>query len=281
MGSARQLAAFRITLGVFLVAYFARPMSAVLRQVGAQPRDNIPTWFGGPIGDLFSTYVVEFAHVGLVASVMLTLGLLTRLSAGVTLLSFFAVANVYFRYSFSHSEWPYLWFFCLVLALSPSGDAWSLDAWFRRKNPRPRRACGWATELPVVWMTLLYFSAAIQKMFPLKKGVYWLQGYTIQELYVERIFDSPFYWITGGAAFNYTDVMWPFTFMAIMAVGVELAPVLWLTRPHLRVPVYVMVLFLHIMIYLFTIPSFIWVFLCTAVLFVRPERFGDVPASDT
>jgi hypothetical protein len=67
------------------------------------------------------------------------------------------------------------------LMFMPAGQAWSVDAWFRRGERGP--ASGWALRMLQIQMAIIYFSAAILKL----QGDEWFDGTAMY--YVSRLDD--------------------------------------------------------------------------------------------
>ena len=274
-GSARQLALFRIMIGLFCLTYFLRPINGYLDFIEAEPRHYLETFIQGPLFDVLNSHVSKLRVAGLIGAVGMMLGLFTRVSIGVTLLCFLVVCNRFFLVAQSHTDWPYLPFFCSVLLFAPCNRVWAVDTWLFRK-PGQGPILFWPIAMCIAWMGLIYLGAGIQKVFPLRKGWYWLQGYTTQDLAMERIFDSPIYWLFGRPLFDYAGQLWVFAILSTFAVIIELAGVFWILGSRFQLLLYVLIGSLHIGMYLFSIPGFIVLYSFCLVLFLPPKIFGDV-----
>lgn len=141
---------------------------------------------------------VEFFHteaflrgvwlVANAAGVLATVGLFTR-SALLTLgLGYWILIGHQWSYGeLHHTEALYCIAFVL-LALSPSGQCYSLDAWLGRRGRRPERwgpgarmdTAAWALRLIQCLLGLGYFSAGSAKL--LDGGLYWMNGATLQQI---------------------------------------------------------------------------------------------------
>ena len=172
-GSARQLALFRILIGFFCVLYFLRPVTGYLDYIDAEPRHYLKTFIQGPLFDWLNAHVATLRIIGLVGAVAMILGVLSRVSIAVTLLCFLVVCNRFFLVAQSHTDWPYLPFFCSVLLFAPCNRVWAVDARiFRKRANSP--VLFWPVAMCTAWLGLLYLGAGLQKLFPLRKGWYWL-----------------------------------------------------------------------------------------------------------
>ena len=121
-----------------------------------------------------------------VAGVLATVGLFTR-SALLTLgLGYWILVGHQWSYGeLHHTEALYCIAFVL-LAFSPSGRCYSLDAWLGRRGRRPDRwgpearmdTAMWALRLMQCLLAIAYFSAGSAKL--LDGGLYWMNGATLQ-----------------------------------------------------------------------------------------------------
>ena len=122
------------------------------------------------------------------AGVLATVGLFTR-SALLTLgLGYWILVGHQWSYGeLHHTEALYCIAFVL-LALSPSGRCYSLDAWIGRRGRRPERwgpearmdTAAWALRLMQCLLAVAYFSAGSGKL--LDGGLYWMNGATLQQI---------------------------------------------------------------------------------------------------
>ena len=158
--------------------------------------------------------------MGLFAAVAMMLGLVTRVSIATTLVCFLVVCNRFYLVAQSHTDWPYLVFFCSVLLFAPCNRTWAVDVRLFRKTERSP-VTFWPVAMCIAWLGLVYTGAGLQKAFPLRKGWYWIQGYTTQDLAMERIFDSPVYWFLGRLLFDYAGQLWIFAILSTFAVVVD------------------------------------------------------------
>jgi len=217
-------------------------------------------------------------EAGVALGVLLALGLLTRIAAPLMLVVYLLAFDFYFHYTFFHDEWPYFWFVLLVLSFAPCADRWSLDALIRGRRGLavPERPHGyrWPAEFVVFWMAQLYFAAGIAKLLPIRKGVYWFDGATTQNMVGVLYPHSPIYEVLGRPLFDY-DAVWPFVVFSVLTVVFECAAILMLFTRRLNVPIAILLLGMHASIYAFGVPGF---FQCIVVCFVAlipSEWFPD------
>ena len=217
--------------------------------------------------------------VGLVATVLMTIGLGYRVSTVVSGICFILLYAVYYRTTKSHTEWPYWFFAYVVFAFAPAADVWSVDAWLARRRgstvSRPSQQYRWPIEVVVLWIGITYTAAGIAKLFPLRAGIDWLAGDMIRWLGMHLYHDSPIQWFLGSPPFDY-GLMWPWSIMAIMAITTELTAISFLLSRRLYVPVMAGILFLHGGIYAMTgVIAFVLDALICCAFLVPPEWFPD------
>ena len=122
------------------------------------------------------------------AGVLAAVGLFTR-SALLTLgLGYWILVGHQWSYGeLHHTEALYCIAFVL-LALSPTGRCYSLDAWIGRRGRRPERwgpnartdTAAWALRLMQCLLAIAYFSAGSSKL--VDGGLYWMNGATLQQI---------------------------------------------------------------------------------------------------
>jgi hypothetical protein len=272
-GSARHLAVVRIGAAAYLISVFASGVIPLLNEVGATlypgTRSIFPEWFERIA---FSTLVPPLLLVGIASSVMMLLGLLTRASVVVTLIAYVVTQNQYYRQLTSHDDWLYLTFYLLVLSFAPCADALSIDALLRRRPPRPPAQYRWPVELMGAWLAVIYGAAGIAKLFPLRKGLVWLNGRSMQGMIVNEIHESPIYWLLGHSLFDYR-VRWPFIVLSAAGCTIELAALTTLVWRRASPWVFAAIVGLHIGIGMFGITGFLNIFLISAVAWYEPSWF--------
>ena len=279
-GSARQLAALRIFFGVYLLTVFSSDVFPLLEVL--QPQLRVSTWSLFP--DAFVDFVLEHAvgsliAVGLVSTLMFTIGAGYRLASIVSCVSFVLLYAVYYRVTKSHTEWPYWIFTYLVFSLAPAADTWSVDSavrkWRGGRLERDSQSYRWPIEMIVLWIATTYTAAGIAKLFPLRAGAEWLEGGVIRWIAMQFYYDSPIHWLLGSPAFDYA-LQWPWTIMAVLAVATELAAASFFFTRRLYLPVLVGLLGLHGGTYIVTgVNAFVIDALVLGAFLVPPEWFSD------
>ncbi|MEY4508304.1 MAG: Vitamin K-dependent gamma-carboxylase [Pseudomonadota bacterium] len=283
-GSPRQLALVRIAVCVHVASVL---MSPALDAIFVVPAHVMP-WAESalPLGieKLATKHVGLIAKIGFVAALFGAFGLLSRLALAITGLSFFLTQDVWFRMSLFHDDWLYFNAYLLILACSPSADAWSLDRVRKRARGEPpargNAAHRLATELMVLWFSGVYVAAGVAKLFPLVKVWGWLSGARAQAFAIDFLLDSPIYWMTHAPAFDYPSTRWPFALGAWYTILTELGAASLVLTTRYRWLVLPAIVGLHLSVLLFGIPGFVQTACIAMTVFVPASWLGsDEPAS--
>lgn len=277
-GSALQLALVRTMVGAHLSFVLMSPALPLLARIGGAPHPMAQTSVPHAIEALLSwPQVVWIARTGAVAAVAMAIGLSTRLAIGVVLAAFLITQNYWFRATVSHDDWLYFVFPLLVLSFSRCSDRFAVDAAIRRSpalTGDARSAYRWPIELIVGWFAFLYVAAGIAKLFPLRKGILWLSGRSVQSFAVEFLHDSPLFWLLRHTPFDYR-LLWPFTVASLATVMLELGagalPLLDKRRPLL----FLALLCMHASIWALGIPGFVQIGLAFLFAMVPPRAYPD------
>jgi uncharacterized membrane protein YphA (DoxX/SURF4 family) len=141
-----------------------------------------------PDGSFFTpTGFSVIRSVTIVAGVTCLIGLFTRTSAFLFALgNWILIAHAYSYADIHHTE--AIWcIFLMLLAFTPSGNSFSLDALIKRRLRNDHAASDekietavWPLKLVHVLLGLTYFSTGLAKM--VYGGVDWLNGYTLQTI---------------------------------------------------------------------------------------------------
>ncbi|MCA9603071.1 MAG: HTTM domain-containing protein [Polyangiales bacterium] len=282
-GSPKHLALLRIVLGGYLISVFSSGAIPLLMAIPARVYPGTRSAFPLGFEEFAAQHLVRpLLTVGLVASIMLCIGLLTRTATLVTLVAYVITQNYYYRMITAHDDWLYFTFFLLVFLFAPVADAWSVDARIRPRRSRPATDYRWPVEWMGAWLALLYVAAGVAKLFPLRKGIVWLNGYSIQGMVANEVHESGFYWILGHSAFDY-QVHWPFVVLSWVAVAAELSAITVLFWRRAVPWVALAIIGMHASIAMFGITGFLNIFLVASITWWEPKWFGDTtpkPAAD-
>ncbi len=181
---ARQYAALRIAFGLWTLWCFLSllPFSTEFfsnegwlpPQIGVLT-ENTKTWsiFYAAAHPIY-TWVLMI--VAIVSALTMTIGFHSRLSSWLCLI-FVASVSVRNHFVFSGED-CILRNFLYLIALSRSGDAWSLDSWIERKSGQSLAKIGpvmapiWPLRLMQVQVCAVYFTSGLAK----QRGTDWLGG---------------------------------------------------------------------------------------------------------
>lgn len=274
-GSAAHLALVRIAIAGFIITSLASPAVPYLLEIPAGMFPETRTIVPLPLELFFMRYMWTALNLGMLSAVLVALGLFTRIALPVLLATYFVSQNYYYRAITAHDDWLYFIFPLLVLCFARCSDALSLDALIARRRGRPAvqardpRAYRWPIELMTVWIALVYGAAGIAKLFPLRKGIVWLDGTSAQNMAMYYLRDSPLFFALGTTPFDY-GVRWPFTVLSAGAAAIELsafALLFWRKAAPFAVAA---LLSMHLGIYAFGISGFSTLLLVSSVALLDP-----------
>jgi hypothetical protein len=281
-GSGLQLAALRIVLGVHLLTVFGSPVLALRAAIGAHPHPMTSSAIPAALEALVPPQAMPLiAGAGTLAACAMIAGLFTRPAILLALVAFLITQNYWFRSTVFHDDWLYLVFPLLTLACSDCADRLALDARLRKrpaKRGAERQAYRWPLELIVGWFAFVYVAAGVAKLFPLRKGVLWLSGRSVQQFAVEFLPDSPIFWLSGHSLFDYR-LLWPFCIASWLTLLVEFSAGAMLFLPRARWLFWLALLGMHAGIWCMGIPGFVQLSLVFAVAMLPVELFRDAAAA--
>lgn len=282
-GSAEHLALIRIALAAFIITSLASPAVPFLLEIPAGIFPTTRSIIPPPLELFFARHMWTVLNVGMIAAALVALGLLTRVALPVLLASYTISQGYYYRALTAHDDWLYFIFPLLVLCFARCSDAFSLDALIaaRRAKPMPladdRRAYRWPVELMTLWIALVYGAAGIAKLFPLRKGLVWLDGTSAQHMAMYYLRDSPLFFVLGTTPFDY-GTRWPFTFLSIGAAAIELSALALIFSRRAALWVVPALLSMHLGIYAFGIAGFSTLLLVSSVALLDPLAVRSMAA---
>ena len=151
--SLRALALVRVLVGPIVLLHLQPFLSDAAD--GRIYRDSFYEPYAAWYPELPRGLYAALLWMGAVAAVALSLGLLTRVAATVTLAV--VAYNLFLSTTHFHNNRAYLVLVLAALAVAPSGRELSVDAWWRRRRGRPPLA----TAAPAWPLWLLRFEAAV------------------------------------------------------------------------------------------------------------------------
>ncbi len=276
-GSPYQLAVLRIAIGLQVFYAVNSKIFDLLLAVGS--RQGTHTLFPAVWDDLIASHCVPGLLLTCkVLSVFLVLGLFTRFVVPLLTVAFVFVFGFYYLGANAPIHWLYLWFPLLILCFAGSEHVWSLDATISRTKYKALRKRGdvqyrWPIELCVGWFVYIYFAAGLAKVFPVLKGVAWLNGQTSKEIIYYRYLDSPFHYLFGQPFFNYAEATTLFGALTIGALLLELFTVVLLFTNRFHILVFALILSMHFFLYMTGVAGFMQTAFILGLVLLQPELF--------
>ena len=265
VGDVSALAMLRIVLGLVVVVHLS-PFLADAR-AGVSYDDHFwhpyASWVPRPSGELWALLL----WIGTVSAVLMSLGVLTRLTTTVTFLV--VAGNLLLSETHFRHNRAFLAILLFGLALLPTGRTRSIDAWWRRRRGLPAlstEALLWPLVMLRVQVSLVYFSSGFSKLIDPD----WLGGVVLWDRvvrYQDDIHPAP------GWAVDLLTWRPLFYVVAPVAIATELflAVGLWLPRTRL-IAIRVAIVF-HLAIELgAAVEVFSLAAIAALVIWVTPER---------
>lgn len=282
-GSAEHLALIRIAIAGFIVTSFASPAVPYLLEIPAGIFPTTRTILPPSLELFFTRYMWMVLNTGMLAATLVALGLFTRVALPLLLASYLISQSYYYRAITAHDDWLYFIFPLLVLCFARSHDAFSLDALIAARRGKPiapavdGREYRWPVELMTLWIAIVYGAAGVAKLFPLRKGLVWLDGTSAQHMAMYYLRDSPLFFVLGTTPFDY-GVRWPFTILSIGAAAIELSALALLFSRRAALLVVPALLSMHLGIYAFGISGFSTLLLVSSVALLDPLAVRSMAA---
>jgi len=197
VGSAEQVAVFRIVFGLALLALFlAQPVGPASVLQGANTLTALHQWLLAPF--VRAPYLTQWVLPWLLlSSALFIAGAASRLSYLMLTFGAFAWATLMTTRLGYHMVSALL---VTLLCLIPSrwGDAWSIDAWWRRRNRKaPARArtpeeYGYTLWMPGVVIGVIFAAAAMAKLR--ESGIAWILNGTVKYHFLSDAAAAPVDW---------------------------------------------------------------------------------------
>jgi hypothetical protein len=195
-GSAEQVAVFRIVFGFALLALFLDQRVGPASLQSTNALTSLHEWLIAPFvrAPFLTQWVLPWL---LLASVLFIAGAASRLSYLMLTFGALAWATLMTTRLGYHMVSALL---VALLCLIPSrwGDAWSVDAWWRRRNHRPPvkarspRAYGYTIWMPGVVIGVVFAAAAVAKLH--ESGIAWILNGTVKYHFLSDAASAPLDW---------------------------------------------------------------------------------------
>lgn len=275
-GSAYQLALLRIIFGLQILFSSSSKIFEFLQLV---PGTNYTkTIFSGPFQEFINIYAIDSLQIMVqILTVFFIFGFLTKWITPLLFISFI------FLFSFLYSKfdapvpWLYIWFPLLVFSFSDVSRVWSIDNLLnKQKINLTHQKYRWPIELLIGWYAYIYFAAGLAKIFPIFKGIAWLDGGTSHRIMYDRYLDSALHYIFGHPLFDYSEGNLLFAILTIGALVIELFCVLLFFTNRFNLLIYFLVLAMHSFLFLVGVPAFGVLSLILGVSLINPSVFNSL-----
>ncbi|MDR7208967.1 hypothetical protein J2W48_000897 [Flavobacterium piscis] len=277
-GSALQLALFRIALGLQILYSSSSKLLHLLLVVDGtkQTKTIFPQFLDNIVEVIAVPYLQGIVQV---LSVFLVLGLFTRIILPVLFVAFLLLFGFWYNHFNAPVPWLYIWFPLLIMCFCRSADTLSLDKYFKTANSNnelPNNVYRWPVEVISGWFAYIYFAAGLAKIFPVSKGLSWLNGGTSQEIIYDRFLDSAFYYIFGKPLFDYSSNGLVFGLLSFSSLIIELLCVLIFFTNRYNYLLIFLVISMHFFLYLTGVPGFMQTALVLSICLVNSKVFNLV-----
>lgn len=255
-----QLAALRVACGLQVVYAVNSKIFPHLLAVGER-QQRVKTIFPAWFDDLTAAHLVgPMVVICSVCAVMLTIGLFTRVILPLLTAAFIILYGFYYLGANAPAQWLYLWFPLVVFCFAETEAVCSVDAWLKRRRgvslPSDDVRFRWPLELCVLWFCYIYFAAGLAKVFPLWKGIGWLNGQTSKEIIYLRYLDSPFHYLFGHPFFDYSQAQWFFSAITVLALLLELYTIVLVFTDRKHMLVLGTLVAMHLFLYMTGVAGF-------------------------
>ncbi|WP_115461527.1 hypothetical protein [Winogradskyella aurantiaca] len=272
-GSARQLAVFRILLGLQIFYSASSELLNLLQVVNGTEK---PTIFPQFMDNLIAEFSVPYLQViTQVLSVFLILGLFGRLVKPLLFTSFLLLFSFWYSHFDAPVPWLYLWFPLLILMFARSEDVLSLDKYFGfiKTESEYKNTYRWPVELVSGWFVYIYVAAGLAKIIPLYKGVSWLDGGTSQGIIYDRFLNSIWFYVFKEPVFDFTTNGWLFASLSIGSLLIELFCIIIFFTNKFNILVIFLIVSMHFFLYLAGVPGFMQTALVLSVCLLPIKYF--------
>lgn len=273
-GSGIQLGVLRILLGAHLFYAFNSKIFELIAVSGPARSHSsyikfIHQWLLA--ADAYPTLIL----VGKVAAVLFALGVFTRVSNFLLLTMVVLVYNSFFINFGYPIHWLYSIVPLFILFFSDCGKFLSVDSLFNKTKLEPMSVSyRWPIELITLWFFYIYFAAGYAKLFPLERLPEWLQGGTIQNIFYTRELDSPIFYLTGKALFNYAQPKYIFSFLSVSGILLELSAIVLLLTRRLHFVYFLSIIGFHGFLFMLGVAGFMQPALVLGIALINPQFFS-------
>lgn len=274
-GSAHQLAAIRILLGVQILFSSSSKVFEFLKLV---PGTNYTkTIFFSFIQSLINIYAVDYLQILVqVLSLFMIIGVLTRWVLPLLSVLFLVLFSFLYSKFDAPVPWLYIWFPLVVLSFSDCSRVLSIDSFFTKKSDCPikDKKFRWPIELIAGWWAYIYFAAGLAKLVPFFKGILWLDGATSHKIVYDRYLDSFLHFCFGKPFFDYSEGASIFALLSILSLLIELICVLIYFTNRYNYILFFLVVCMHSFLFLVGVPGFGFLCFIIGISLINPVAWN-------
>ena len=125
------------------------------------------------------------------------------------------------------------------------------------------------------WFAYIYFAAGLAKLFPVIKGLSWLNGQTSKEIIYYRYLDSPFHYLFGRPFFDYSENTIVFAALTVGALVLELFTGIMFLTARFNVLILTLLIAMHLFLYMTGVAGFTQTALVLGIAVLPSHWFKD------
>lgn len=274
-GSPLQLALFRIILALQI---FYASNSELLDLLQVVDGTHKPTVFPSFVDEYIKDISVPYLRVAVqILSILTVFGLFTRFVIPSLFLCFLFLFSFWYSHFDAPVQWLYIWFPLLILSFSRCSDSLSIDKYFGLIRSKTKlvvkSAYRWPVELISGWFAYIYLAAGLAKIFPIEKGINWLNGGTSHKIIYDRFLDSALFYMFEKPFFDYSENDWVFSVLSLGSLFIELSCIVIFLTNRFNKPIMALVISMHFFLYLTGVPGFMQTALILCICLIKPESF--------
>jgi uncharacterized membrane protein YphA (DoxX/SURF4 family) len=229
-GRAENLALTRIASCLFITVFAVPPLKSTVLLIEVNPEFLTPR----PIISLLSVILGSdlihstefwvFLHwITVIAGILSTVGLFTRLSVGTFAIGFLSLVSHFWSYGELHHPRIAACWFLIILAFSRCSDCLSVDCWLKNRSTKSQIRSEsknddgmytWPVRLILASIAFAYFHSGLWKIF-YQGGIDWINGYTLRFYLLAKDFE----W---GPALFISQSLLLCSIISIIAIAFEL-----------------------------------------------------------
>ncbi len=273
-GSAKQLAIFRIALGLQIFYSSSSKLFELLQGVrGTTTTKTIfPAFADQLIAAMVSPHLIIIVQV---LSIFLVVGLFTRYILPLLFAAFLMLFGYWYVKYNAPVPWLYIWFPLLILCFTRCADTLAVDSLLRLTKAETKNTSiyRWPVEVITGWFAYIYVAAGLAKMLPVVKALAWMNGGTSHKIIHDRFLDSVLYYLFGKPFLDYTEHAWLFAALSVFSFLIEIACLVLYFTNRFNYTILFLVISMHFFLYLTGVPAFMQLALILSICLLPPQLF--------